>query len=91
MNENTDNALRVTAWANDMCRALNERNRFWKWLFRLSLGKYAYREYIGMIHMLNRAEYHPEFEYALEHAAYHNNLEWEYWSVKALLTRKRSN
>ena len=80
MNENTDDALRVSAWANDMCRALNERNRFWKWLFKLSLGKYAYREYVGMTSILERAGYYPEGEYALEDAKYHNEpeREWRY-------------
>ena len=78
MNENTDNALRVSAWANDMCRALNERNRFWKWLFRLSLGKYAYREYVGMTNILLKAKYYPKAEYALEDAKYHDDPEWEW-------------
>ena len=78
MNENTDNALRISAWANDMCRALNERNQFWKWLFKLSLGKYAYREYVGMINMLDKGKYYPEWEYALEDAKYHSQPEWEW-------------
>jgi hypothetical protein len=35
-------------WALDFCRAMSERPLWAKLLFRLALGKYAYREFIGL-------------------------------------------
>ena len=35
-------------WALDFCRAMAERPLWARLLFRLVLGKYAYREFIGL-------------------------------------------
>ena len=66
----------------DFCRALNERNRFAKLLFRLAVGKYAYREYELMEAHMN-LEHDTHFEYGLEDCEYHKKTmkqiteEWE--------------
>jgi hypothetical protein len=39
------NSYRVTACALDFCRALRQRSRLMRWVFRLAVGRYAYREY----------------------------------------------
>jgi len=56
--------------ALDFCRALNERSWLAKFIFRLAIGKYAYREYELMEFHLN-LEYDTNFEYGLEDCGYH--------------------
>jgi hypothetical protein len=56
--------------ALDFCRALNERGWPAKILFRLAVGKYAYREY-ELMEMNINCEYDTHFEYGLEDASYH--------------------
>ena len=56
--------------ALDFCRALNERSWLAKILFRLAVGKYAYREY-ELMEMNINCEYDTHFEYGLEDASYH--------------------
>ena len=60
----------MTMCALDFCRALNERSWLAKILFRLAVGKYAYREYELMEAHLN-FEHDTHFEYGLEDASYH--------------------
>ena len=71
MNEKYD--MSAIFWAVDFCRAMNGRNRFLKLLFRLAVGKYAYREYQGMRRALADSERYPDWEYELENADYHSD------------------
>ena len=57
--------------AVDFCRALNERSWFYKWLFRLAVGKYAYREYELLFENLKRESHMPDRSYELEEMSYH--------------------
>lgn len=57
--------------ALDFCRALNERNKFFKYLFKLIVGKYAYKEYELLKWNLKKVGYDPELEYGLEKSSYH--------------------
>lgn len=54
---------RVFAWAIDFCRAMNERPRIIRLLFRLVCGRYAYREFIGMQDELARQGFYPWLPY----------------------------
>ena len=78
MSELTDNSIRISGWACDMCRAINERNRLWKWLLRLCLGRYAYREYIGLLKYLEIGGFSPYLEYDLKQADYHKTKRNEF-------------
>jgi hypothetical protein len=63
----------LATWSLDFIRAMRERNIFAKILFRISLGKYAYREFIGMMDAFQREGYSPYFEYSLEEQEYHRD------------------
>jgi len=57
--------------ALDFCRAINERGRLWKLLFRLAAGKFAYREYELLILNLSVGGNDPYFEYGCKECSYH--------------------
>ena len=57
--------------ALDFCRALNERGWLAKLLFRLAVGRYAYREYELMYMNIKFEGYSPELEYGLQDMDYH--------------------
>ena len=61
------------AWGLDFCRALNERNWFWRLLFRLAVGKYAYTEFKGLWDETNKQGYPPYFDYSLEDIGDHTS------------------
>lgn len=56
--------------ALDFCRALNERGWFARLIFRLAVGKFAYREFEIMEANLN-LQYDTHSEYGLEDCEYH--------------------
>jgi hypothetical protein len=58
--------------AEDFSRALYERGRFLCWIFKLVVGKYAYREYEMMIAMIEISTgLKPDIGYGLEECNYH--------------------
>jgi hypothetical protein len=64
--------------ALDFCRALNERHSFFRWLFRVAVGKYAYREYQLLINNLLLDGFDPRWEYGCEECSYHKKkYDWE--------------
>ena len=66
-------------WALDFVRAMRERSRLMRWLFRLAAGKYAYREFVGLVLCLDNSGFAPEWGYGLENCEYHNKklpLDW---------------
>ncbi len=65
--------LRVTVWALDFVRATRERPLWARLLFRLALGRYAYREFIGMQEWLARKGYSPECDYGIESTEYNKD------------------
>lgn len=69
----------VDAWAMDFIRALNARPVIIKIMLRVIFGRYAYREFIGMIDAIEKAGYFAFFDYDLEKSKYHNDkipLKW---------------
>ena len=64
---------RITMWALDFVRAARERP-FWAMiLFRLALGRYAYREFIGLMDALDRGSLSPYLGYELEESDWHKD------------------
>lgn len=63
----------IVGWSQDFCKALNERPLLFKLLFRFIIGKYAYREFIGLQYCLYKAGFSPYYDYDLRHLEYHQN------------------
>ena len=63
----------LAMWSLDFIRAVRERPLLAKILFRICLGKYAYREFIGMMDTFQGAGYSPYYDYSLESADYHKD------------------
>jgi hypothetical protein len=67
----------ISAWSTDFVRALGERPKIMKWLFKLVIGRYAWREFAGMY----KAIPYPEFGYDLKNNEYHKEHP-EVWGMK---------
>jgi len=59
----------VSAWAEDFVKALADRPKIVRILLRFIFGKYAYREFIGIVDALNAAGIYVNYE--LNHMNYH--------------------
>ncbi len=59
----------VHAWAEDFVRAFMERPRLFRWLVKLLVGRYAWREMMGICDTLGWAMTH--IGYGLESQEYH--------------------
>ena len=73
----------VTAWAEDFTYALEERPWICKLLFRIAIGRYAWREFTGMvIAMIQDGWFIPKnVGYGLRGMDYHKEkIEW--WGLK---------
>ncbi len=46
------NAASTVMWAEDFVYALEERPKIFKWIFKLAIGKFAWREFAGMVESL---------------------------------------
>lgn len=69
----------VACWAVDFVSALKERPLIMRLLFRLATGKYAYREFLGLVKELSDTGYYPGLDYNLKNMDYHNEplpLDW---------------
>ena len=64
---------RITMWALDFTRAACERPWWAMALFRIALGRYAYREFIGLMDALERDSLCPYLGYELEGSNWHND------------------
>lgn len=74
---------RVYAWAVDFIRALSERPWWARILFRMVVGKYAYREFIGLMDSLARDGFSPYFYYGLKKQEYHADpVPREWWAER---------
>ena len=68
----------VVFWALDFLRAAHEHSKFRGWLIRLALGRYAFREMMGMHETLAKMGYDPDWEYGIEGCEYHQErVKWE--------------
>ena len=63
----------IAAWAQDFACALNERPIWAKWLFRFVVGRYAYREFFGLLKALEDNGNYPYWGYMLEENNYHKD------------------
>lgn len=61
------------AWGMDMCRAMNRFGKFRKWLLKLVMGRYAYRELIGLRDCIEKYGYSTDWDYGLEDMKYHKD------------------
>lgn len=58
--------------ALDFVRALHDRPRIFRWLFKIAVGRYAYREYQIFVWGLDVQGYDPFWGYDLEDMDYHH-------------------
>ena len=70
------------AWAMDFCRAVRERPWWARWLFRFVIGKYAYREFIGMQDTIAREGFDPYYDYGCQNVDYQRDQVPSRWWVK---------
>lgn len=70
MNE-LDGYVVIAGWAMDMVRAVNSRPKLFQLLFRLSVGRYGWNEYVGLWNALKREGHNPEWPYDLQNVEYH--------------------
>ena len=76
-----NNLYRTTAWAQDFISALCER-RLARLFFRLIVGRYAYREFIGLQDSVMRFGHNPYWGYGLEKVEYHQDSVPAAWWVE---------
>lgn len=64
----------IVGWAIDFVRAAVERPLWARILLRVTMGRYAYREFIGLMDELNREGFLTYMGYELYGIDYHNDL-----------------
>lgn len=74
----------IVPWALDFTRAARERPKWARILFRIIVGRYAYREFIGLQDELLRQGYSPYFGYGLERMNYHDDEVPSDWAAERL-------
>jgi len=83
--------IRIAAWAIDFIRAMQNKPIILKIMFRVILGKYAYREFIGLMDASSMAGYTPFWNYELERCNYHQDripsLNW--WTERCPIPLKK--
>lgn len=67
-----DDWIRLGGWTIDFMRAVYERNWFYRLMFRIAIGRYAYREFQGMTGITNDHFAGIDFGYDLEGQDYHD-------------------
>ena len=85
------NYICCAAWGVDFIRAMIERPLWAKILFRLSMGKYAYREFIGLMDALEVEGMVPYLAgYGLENQEYHKDkLPFRWWIEREPIPKKQ--
>lgn len=64
----------------DFIRALNERHWVVKLLFRIVVGRYAYREFLFMVRIIEEQGMGAFHEYGLRGHDYHRDPQpWSWW------------
>lgn len=80
------------AWALDFCRAVRERPLWARILFRVVLGKYAYREFIGLQDTIAREGFGPYDDYSCQTASYHaDNVPFYWWKERDPMPLKQGD
>jgi hypothetical protein len=76
-------------WGMDFCRAMRERPLWARLLFRVVLGRYAYREFIGLQNHIAREGYGPFDDYGLENVSYHADpVPFAWWRERPATPKK---
>ena len=65
--------ITVYAWASDFVRAVYERPVWVQWIVRLAVGRYAWRELIGIRDAILKAGLYVNIGYGLENQDYHKD------------------
>lgn len=90
--ERTERYSGVVAWAQDFVKAASERSGLLRILLRFCLGRYAFREFLGMVEALQKIDYinsdlrdvnYPRYD--CENQEYHSDpvpLDWLNTMVK---------
>lgn len=65
------NSISILVWALDLVRAIQDFSPIRKWLLKLVLGKYAYRELVGLRDALEADGLNTRIGYDLENCNYH--------------------
>jgi hypothetical protein len=68
-----ENYVSVFAWGLDMCRAMQRFGKFRKKLLKLVMGRYAYRELVGLRDCIEKLGYSTSLDYGLEGMDYHKD------------------
>jgi len=72
-----DTNMTAVAWALDLCRKINEHSKVRRFLLHLVLGKYAWRELVGLRDSIGK-EWDTSMEYSCEECKYHKDkVSWE--------------
>ena len=68
-----ENYITLGAWSVDFVRAMWDKPLFVRLLFRIIIGKYAYREFVGLMQFLDKTGDWAglDFGYGLEGCQYH--------------------
>lgn len=77
------NYASIVAWAEDFVYALEERPLVFKWLFKFAIGKFAWREFAGMVeNLIICGGYLPRnVGYGCVNQEYHKD-KFELWGLK---------
>ena len=70
----------VCAWAEDFFRAMRGRPRIYLVLIKLFMGRYAYRELIGMRDQLTKEHFLTDNLYYCQNQKYHDDKVRDLWS-----------
>ncbi len=73
----------VTGWAEDFIYAVEERPWLFKLLFRLAVGKFAWREFMGMVEtLIMEGGFYPKYVgYNCNDQEYHKD-DISLWGIK---------
>ncbi len=63
----------LAGWSVDFIRAARDRPLWARLLMRVAMGKWAYREFIGLMDELDRGGFIPYFDYELTRMEYHKD------------------
>lgn len=80
------------AWALDFCRAMADCPWWARWLFRVVVGKYAYREFIGMQNAFMGVDYNPYWDWAAvghDCSYYSDPVPLKWWDERPFKPKRR--
>jgi len=70
---NIETYIQVSAWAMDFWYAFLDRPKFLRWIAKIAMGKYAYRELYEIKVCFENVDLLPNIGYSLKHMDYHKD------------------